>query len=564
MTDRRRSARLSRRQALCLLGGVGATALLAACGTSAPTVLPATTPTTGGGETVTGGKPAASTAAAASASPAAATTGRTPAAGTSTSSASGTPSTAITLPNTGAKLPSQNVALRWVQSGPGPKGFFFKDYFAAYQQVHPNIAIHLDELPWPEIGKIVPLGVQSGTAPDVFQIPTNVTAGQAVQQGWVRPLDDVIPDFAQWKAAFPPGSFLDGVHVFNDKTYTFPFISNKLYGTLLYYNVEYAQRAGIDVQSKPLTWDGYRAAAKTLTQQGNGKYYGVIIEGAQTANWGTDARNLARMAGASGSGNDINWQTGEYNYTTDQYLAAIELLLALKADGSVFPGSLSLNAQQARAQFPQGAAGLFLQGPWNIEQWRTTVPGFTFDVASQPVPNTGTPMPLSYEPTGGYLWVYAKTQYPEVAGDLLSYIGTEQGQAAYVALSGGGEPAVYPRANRVAGVDPRVRKVNDLFDQQMRLGPSPSVRNPEVEKVNLELKAVTPDFGTTVQGLYTGQLKDPKAALQDLQDRSEAELQRAIKAAQAKGAKVARDDWKFANWDPTRDYTAEDYKALPH
>jgi len=127
------------------------------------------------------------------------------------------------------------VALRWVQSGPGPKGFFFKDYFAAYQQVHPNIAIHLDELPWPEIGKIVPLGVQSGTAPDVFQIPTNVTAGQAVQQGWVRPLDDVIPDFAQWKAAFPPGSFLDGVHVFNDKTYTFPFISNKLYGTLLYY-----------------------------------------------------------------------------------------------------------------------------------------------------------------------------------------------------------------------------------------------------------------------------------------------------------------------------------------
>jgi multiple sugar transport system substrate-binding protein len=57
-------------------------------------------------------------------------------------------------------------------------------------------------------------------------------------------------------------------------------------------------------------------------------------------------------------------------------------------------------------------------------------------------------------------------------------------------------------------------------------------------------------------------LHDPKAALKDLQDRSEAELARAIKAAQAKGAKVSRDDWKFPNWDPAKDYTEDDYKAL--
>ncbi len=272
MTDLQRSARLSRRRALCLLGGAGVTALLAACGTVAATVPPATPPpavpartTTGGDAGATSGKPTARTAAA-SAALAAVTTGRTPTAGTPTAGASGTLSTAITLPNTGVKLPTQDVTFRWVQSGPGPKGLFFKEYFAAYQQAHPNIAIHLDELPWPEIEKVVPLGVQSGNAPDVFQIPQNATVGQAVQEGWVRPLDDIIPAFARWKMAFPPGSSLDGVHVFNGKTYTFPFISNKLYGTLLLYNVEYAQRGGIDLQSKPLTWDEYRAATKKLTQ----------------------------------------------------------------------------------------------------------------------------------------------------------------------------------------------------------------------------------------------------------------------------------------------------------
>ena len=112
------------------------------------------------------------------------------------------------------------------------------------------------------------------------------------------------------------------------------------------------------------------------------------------------------------------------------------------------------------------------------------------------------------------------------------------------------------------GLDARMLTAYALFDKQLRVGPDPRVRNPDVGQVYLEMKAITPDFGETVQGLYTGQLKDAKAALKDLQDRASAELDRAIKAAQAKGAKVSRDDWKFANWDPTKDYTQADYDAL--
>lgn len=536
----------SRRHVLQSAAGAGLAAILAACGGGNATAPPLSGQAT--------------------ASPAVPATGSTSAPtarnATAGSTATATDETAIAIPTSSIKLPTDKLTLHWVQSGPGPKGIFFKAYFAAYSQAHPNITIQLDELPWPEIGKIVPLGVQNDNAPDVFQIPQNFTGGQAVAQGWVRPLDDLIPNFAQWKAAFSSGSFLDGVHVFNGKTYTFPFITNKLYGTLLLSNVDAARRAGVDTQTKPLTWDEFRAAAKKITQQGGGKYYGVIFEGAQTSNWGLDVRNLARMAGAVGGGDDLSFKTGEYNYTADQYLAAIDLLLALKSDGSVFPGTLSLNAEQARAQMAQGIAGLMLQEPWNIQQWKTTSPDFAFDVASLPVPNTGTPMPLTYDPTGGYLWVYTKTKHPEVASDLLAYIGTEHGQAAYVALSGGGEPAVFPQANQLPSLDPRVRKVNALFDQQMRLGPSPSVRNPDVEKVNLERKTVTPDFGTVVQGIYTGQINDAKKAMQDLKDRSDKELDRAIKAAQAKGAKVSRDDYVFPNWDPTKDYTDADYAAL--
>ncbi len=49
------------------------------------------------------------------------------------------------------------------------------------------------------------------------------------------------------------------------------------------------------------------------------------------------------------------------------------------------------------------------------------------------------------------------------------------------------------------------------------------------------------------------------AAMEDLQSRANAELDRAIAAAQEKGAEVSRDDFIFADWDPTAEYTADNY-----
>jgi multiple sugar transport system substrate-binding protein len=83
-----------------------------------------------------------------------------------------------------------------------------------------------------------------------------------------------------------------------------------------------------------------------------------------------------------------------------------------------------------------------------------------------------------------------------------------------------------------------------------------------IQKVQLELRHVTPDHSETVQGIMTGQIQDAKQAMRDLKDRMDAELDRAIAAARQKGAQAARQDWVFPNWEPTKDYTEADYKAL--
>ncbi|HEY8744854.1 MAG TPA: sugar ABC transporter substrate-binding protein, partial [Chloroflexota bacterium] len=206
---------------------------------------------------------------------------------------------------------------------------------------------------------------------------------------------------------------------------------------------------------------------------------------------------------------------------------------------------------------------MILQGPWNIPQWKQNSPAFKFGVASQPLPNSGTPLPLNYDPGGSNLYfLYAKSKLGAIAGDLFAQLGTLPVQTLFATEDGISDPAIFPQALAQAKLDAEQHKAAALFDQQLRLAPSPQVRNPDVAKALQEMHHLTPDIGEIIQGIYTGQLTNAKQALQDLIDRSNKELDRAIKAAQAKGAKVTRNDWVFPNWDPTQDYTPADYSAL--
>ena len=206
-TDDRRRGRLSRRGVLRLAGGVTGAALF--------------------GRHV-GGARAAQTA------PAAAEGG------------------AITVPPAVTELPTEEVTFRFVDSGDN-QAVFFRQFFPAYEAAHPNITVQYDPLPWNDIAQVVPLGVQNGNAHDVFQLPLSVSGAQAVREGWVAPLDDIIPNFAAWKEAFPPGAFVQGINMFDGKAYGLPHNSNRRYTTLLLYNAAYMAEVGYDPASKPLT-----------------------------------------------------------------------------------------------------------------------------------------------------------------------------------------------------------------------------------------------------------------------------------------------------------------------
>ncbi|MEF2071109.1 ABC transporter substrate-binding protein [Consotaella aegiceratis] len=456
---------------------------------------------------------------------------------------------------------------RWIDSG-DQKGVFFKEFFPAYEAAR-GVETVYDGLPWQEISTVLPLGIRNGTAQDAFCLPLNVSPGYAVAQGWVQPFDDLIPDFEAWKANFPAGSFLEGLNVFDGKAYGLPYTSGRVSSAHILFNRKLMEAAGLDPQATSFTWSGFRDAAKKITEASSGSAYGFIIGGAQINRWQDTTRAIAQMAGASGGSHafysDLNFRTGELLYDTDEYVGAVELLLAMNSDGSVFPGSMGMTAPQARAFMPQGVAGMILQGPWNVPQWERENPDFDFGVAKPPLPDDKDPLPIIAEAVpsvANIMFIYAKAKNPMIAADVFRYLGTEDGQIAWGSLDGPADPPIMPSAIEKASMSERSKAILTMANEIIRVGPNPFVRNPALSEVTKVYQEPTPSFAQTVQGLFTGQITDVKKNMQLLKSNTDKAIDAAFKLAQEAGAEVSRDDLVFPNWEPTKDYTQADYDAL--
>jgi multiple sugar transport system substrate-binding protein len=113
---------------------------------------------------------------------------------------------AIRIVPTGAQLPTEPTTFTWMARGAGSKAIFLKQLFPAYEQAHPNITIQYEGLPPAELTRVLPLGIRNGNAPDAFEATDTIPVYQMVREGWVRPIDDILPNFEAWKQTVPPVS----------------------------------------------------------------------------------------------------------------------------------------------------------------------------------------------------------------------------------------------------------------------------------------------------------------------------------------------------------------------
>lgn len=426
-----------------------------------------------------------------------------------------------------------------------------RELWDTYNAQHPNIFVEHTQINPSDLGQALQLAFPNGEAPDVHSTAgIGVPTSRLIEDGWFVAWDDYVGQ--EWIDSLPAGALTEGSTVFGGKIYSIPIFSFRTTSTLTWFNKELMENAGYDPEIGPQSWDEFRDAARKITENGGGSVFGWIQGISFTDRLADHTTNLAMTAGAPSK--QFDWRTGEYIFASEPVIQAVEFLKSLEQDGSLLPGSGSLNARTARARWVTGIAGLFFDGPWNIgtvnREFQDFLPkiGVTRIVAPEPDADIN----LHVGPQGGSFFVSSQSEHPEIAIDILKNYAT---QAFYEGVASMMTPPPLD-LSVVDNVDvhPTYRTAMEHFGQDVFLDPIPAARNPLVSDVYANMADVRPNLGEIVQGVISGDVTDIAGTLQEYNDKLTAERDAAIATVQAEGGDVSLDDWVFEDWESGQDY----------
>lgn len=406
-----------------------------------------------------------------------------------------------------------------------------------------------------QMGQSLQLARKSRQLPDITTLAGLESSGgspgalvsRLIRDGWFQPL--ALPAGA--RARIPSQGLVEGLNVFDGELYGLPIFSDRYHATLNWFDSRLVERAGGDPDHAPATWDEFRALARRVTKRGDNEVWGWI--GGIQFTERLEA-HLTELAGAAGAPGQFDPRTGEYAYTSEPYVQALDFLKSLYDDKVLFPSSASLDVRTARSRWAAGSAAMFFDGPWNPGTVKASFPDFLphMRVGQIPVPEAGR-TPVYHGPRyASQLYLSASSRHPELASRLL---GELTGTTYWKGLAEGmDQPPVSLGAVEEAEVADVYRQAIGLYADSVKLGPDPGMNNSRISEVTTRMREVRPNLGEITQGVMVGAVDDPAAELRKYQDGVTAERERAIKEARAEGVRASQADWVFPDWRFGRDY----------
>ena len=472
--------------------------------------------------------------------------------------ASGTGMLGLALPGcTGGGQSSQEQTadgtVHWWDQFQPLNATFENGLFGPYMRENPDVTIERRQLEPEELGQSLQVARRSDQLPDVHtNVGLDTAAAALVAHDWFQP----IGDYGDFEGSPLGDQLLDGVHRFNGELYSIPLFSGRWHETLPWINTALFDEADLDPEDAPSTWDELRELAQRISE--NTDAHGIFFPSQEAVYVNNAVNSLAMVAGAPG---EIDWHTGEYVQDSDEFVEAIELLLSLDQDGLLHPASPSMGPRDARARWAAGEGGIFPWGTWFIgglmvDEEEAVERGVS--CWSLPGPEADR-HPILTGPAGGQFWVSENSQQPEIAADILLQMTTREFQTA-LAEAMDQAPALLEVVEE-ADVHEAYRKCISLFDEDVRIAPSPSAGHPEAWRVIAEMEDIRPHVGDIAQSALAGEDIDIRSALREYREAMTEERDRAIEAVQNEGAEIDVDAWVFSNWDRQTDYQAEDYDA---
>jgi multiple sugar transport system substrate-binding protein len=166
-------------------------------------------------------------------------------------------------------------------------------------------------------------------------------------------------------------------------------INGKIYGQMqtsfsfrFTINRDLFKATGLDASRGPETYREWREYARKITDYGSSlspKAYGFCLPVKETWIWEIYADQFSYAEGL----HPFNWKTLKYQHVVQKPI--LQQYLDMLADGSIFPGHVTLENDPARAQFAEGVIGMMAGGSWNVGVWAHQFPT-DVDFAAVPFP----------------------------------------------------------------------------------------------------------------------------------------------------------------------------------
>ncbi|MGD9695352.1 MAG: sugar ABC transporter substrate-binding protein [Thermoleophilia bacterium] len=227
-----------------------------------------------------------------------------------------------------------------------PHRLAFTDVLGPLWEQETGGKLEVTAIPYDQLTSKQVLDAQSGAGEfDLFDyfyfgLGALVDAGALVDlTEWI----DSRPDIGT--ADFLPGIY-DNYTLYDGKRWGLPYDGDL---HILFYNKELFDRFDLE---PPKTWDEYNAAAKTITQGGDGKFYGAVFQGQQVPMI-LGASYINRLAGYGGELLDSD---GNPALTSDAAVEALESLVAVTQWS--YPTPLQTGFDQANTAFLSGQGAL--------------------------------------------------------------------------------------------------------------------------------------------------------------------------------------------------------------
>ena len=281
----------------------------------------------------------------------------------------------------------------------------------AYEKEHPGVTVNWVDIPFEGAQEKLTTDAAAGSLPDVVNLNPN----------FAQPLEkkklflDLEQAAADAKAAYVPGAWDAFTVPGAEGSYGFPWY---LTSEVTMYNADLFEKAGLDPEKPPTTFDELYAQADRLTQAGKGSF--TALHPALENKLITDLAKLdVPLMDAAGT---------KFTFNTPEAAAYVDKLKALYDEGAMPRDSITQDHSKEIEAYQSGKIALFPSGPNFLTIVEENAPEVA--KATRVAPQITGPKGVSNMSVMGLL-VPASSKNQKLAVDFARYMTNAENQLAF-------------------------------------------------------------------------------------------------------------------------------------